>query len=89
MKKKRLKRLKKERERRDASFRTWKRERKEFAQRCKDGHSPEAGELANFMDSLTPDGHDKNGKKVSFIEKGKDILGSGSGLAGKAIRISK
>lgn len=89
MKKERLKRLKKERRRKGATIRTWKKERAEFAQKCKDGRSPEGGELANFMDGLTPAGYDKNGKKVSFVERGKDILGSSERIGGKVVRISK
>lgn len=77
MKKNRLARLKEERERRGAAFRKWKREREEFAQRCKDGYSPEGGELANFIDGLTPRGFDKAGRKTSFVERGKCVFVGG------------
>jgi len=84
--KERLRRLKKEKESRarGASFRKWKKERAEFTQKCREGYSPEAGELANMIDGLTPDGYNKNGKKVSFVERGW----SGSGPAEKVTRLS-
>jgi len=55
-----------------AAARKWKLKRTEFVARCKTaGYSPEGGELANFWDGLTPDGYNKEGKKVGFIEKGR------------------
>jgi hypothetical protein len=32
-----------------------------------------AGELANVLDNLTPDGYDREGRKVSFIERGESM----------------
>jgi len=42
-----------------------------------------AGELANMIDGLTPDGHDKRGRKVSFVETGRPARrGLSDGLRG-------
>jgi len=32
-----------------------------------------AGEIANVLEGLTPDGHDAQGRKVSFVETGKSL----------------
>lgn len=34
-----------------------------------------AGELANLFDGLTPDGCNKEGVKVSFVERGESLTG--------------
>lgn len=52
----------------------YERKRREFAARCAAGYEPSAGELANMLENLTPDGFDKLGRKVSFIERGTGIF---------------
>ncbi|MBA7614373.1 hypothetical protein ES703_21637 [subsurface metagenome] len=39
------------------------------------GLNAPAGEIANIIDGLTPDGFDKKGNKVSFVERGKSFTG--------------
>lgn len=75
----------------EKSPKLWKRKREAWIKYYAEhpGLDAPAGEVVNMLDELTPDGCDKNGKKVSFVERGKDVLGSGSGIAGKAVRISK
>lgn len=38
-------------------------------------HGLSAGELANLFDGLTPDGCNKEGVKVSFVERGESLTG--------------
>jgi hypothetical protein len=35
-----------------------------------------------MLEGLTPDGYDREGRKVSFVETGKPFRGSGRGLSG-------
>jgi len=49
--------------------------RREFSERISRGYSPSTGELANFIEGLTADGYDRNGRKVTFIEKGANVFG--------------
>ena len=39
------------------------------------GLNAPAGEIVNIIDGLTPDGYDKKGNKVSFVEKEKPFTG--------------
>lgn len=39
------------------------------------GLNAPVGEIANIIDGLTPDGFDKKGNKVSFVETGKPFTG--------------
>ena len=52
----------------------WRRKRAEFAQRCREGYSPIAGEIRNFVEGYTPDGFDKQGRRVSFVERGESVF---------------
>lgn len=54
---------------------SWKEKRERWAKRYKEhpGIDAPAGELANMIDGLTPDGYDKQGRKVSFVERGEDL----------------
>jgi hypothetical protein len=58
----------------------FERKRREFADRIMKGYSPSTGELANYIEGLTHDGYDRQGRKVSFIERGESIFGRRSGL---------
>jgi hypothetical protein len=58
----------------ETSFATWQRKRKEFQEFCLRGYESSVGELANMIDGLTPDGFDKSGKKVSFVEEGRSLF---------------
>lgn len=50
----------------------WREKRERWTKYCTEnpGYDAPAGELANILDGLTPDGYDKTGKKVSFVERG-------------------
>lgn len=78
--KEKLEKLKRARESRSGSLKEWEKKRTEFVERCRKGESPEGGELVNFLEGLTPDGYDRKGRKVSFIERGSQE---------KTIRLSK
>jgi hypothetical protein len=54
---------------------TWKAERSAWSERCLKGYSPPAGEIANVAEGLTPGGKDKQGRQVSFVERGTSIWG--------------
>jgi len=56
---------------------SWEEKRKDWIKRYSEnpGLNASAGEIANIIDGLTPDGYDKKGKKVSFIERGKSFTG--------------
>ena len=43
-----------------------------------------AGELANMLEGLTPDGFDRMGRKVSFAEHGEPLYRSG--ISGPVLR---
>jgi hypothetical protein len=62
------------RERKRAEQTEFERKRREFSERVREGYSPSAGELANILDGLTPDGYDKFGRKVSFVERDKPFF---------------
>jgi len=53
---------------------TWQRERRQAAR----SKNLSAGQVANLLDGLTPDGCDRNGRKVSFVESDKAAFGSSS-----------
>ena len=55
----------------------YSRKRREFGDLLMKGYEPPGGELVNFLEGLTPDGYDKLGRKVSFVERGS-IFGSGA-----------
>jgi len=82
----RLKREKASRASKTSSIK-WKLAREKFAQMCKEGYEPAPGELANMIDGLTPDGYDKRGVKVSFIERG--VKKTGKRISTKPVIISK
>ena len=85
-----LKKAKKEKKSRTTAFEEWKQKRIAFSKRCAKGYSPEAGELANFMEGLTPDGYNIKGKKVNFIERGEGLFPESKRISSmKKIRISK
>jgi len=56
---------------------SWEEKRKDWI-KCY-SENPElnapAGEIVNIIDGLTPDGYDKKGNKVSFVERGKSFTG--------------
>ena len=72
-----------------AGFQRWEKEREEFTVRLKKGHSPKDGELINFMEGLTPGGMDRNGRQVSFVEKGRSLAGEDGRIGERGPRISK
>lgn len=51
--------------------RSWMEKRAHWIKRYKEHpeYDVPAGELANMIDGLTPDGYDRTGKKVSFVER--------------------
>ena len=55
----------------------WRAKRTEWHRRYmgNPGLEPPAGELANILDGLDPDGYDKQGKHRSFVETGKEVFG--------------
>ena len=57
-----------------AALLSWAKKRREFKQACSKGYSPSDGELVNMIDELTPDGYDKQGRKVSFVEDGRQFF---------------
>jgi len=77
MSKEKLKDLIKEllREKNAAGLTEWEKKRREFSSRCAQGYSPESGEICNVLDGLTPDGYNKHGVKVSFVEHGTPVFG--------------
>ncbi len=48
----------------------WREKRSRWVKHCTEnpGYDAPAGELANMIDGLTPDGYNKKGRKVSFVE---------------------
>jgi len=58
----------------DLALLSWQRKRKEFQERCLKGYEPVTGEALNMLEGLTPDGYDRNGKKIGFIETGSSIF---------------
>jgi len=55
----------------------WKRKRKAWFKHYSEHPTSEApaGEIVNILEGLTPDGYDKQGRKVSFVEQGKPVIG--------------
>lgn len=55
------------------SSKSWKEKREHWSKHYKEhpGFEAPAGELANMIDGLTPDGYDKKGRKLSFVERGR------------------
>ena len=52
----------------------WKKKREAWTSQSSRGlYEPLAGEIANMLEGLTPDGYDRNGRKVSFVEIGKPL----------------
>ena len=62
-----------------AGLTDFERKRREFADLCAKGYSPSAGELCNYADGLSPDGYNRHGVKVGFVERGTDVFGRGKG----------
>jgi len=56
---------------------SWEEKRKDWIKHYSEnpGLSAPAGEIVNIIDGLTPDGYDKKGNKVSFVEKEKPFTG--------------
>ena len=57
-----------------AALLAWTKQREEFRQAVLRGYEPMDGELANVIDGLTPDGVDRQGRKVSFVEYGRQFF---------------
>lgn len=70
---------------------SWKKKRDRWTKYYSEHSDLEApaGELANMIDGLTPDGYDKEGRKVSFIEQGEDLIESPRISSGRPIYINK
>ena len=62
-------------EKKAAAETEFERKRREFAALCAKGYSPSSGELCNVLEGLTPDGYNKHGVKVGFVERGTPVWG--------------
>lgn len=62
---------------------SWEEKRKDWLEKYKKnlGLEAPAGEIANMIDGLSPDGYDKKGRRASFVERGKSFTGS-QGISG-------
>lgn len=70
---------------------SWKEKRERWAKYYSEhpGLDAPAGEIANMIDGLTPEGHDKKGRKVSFVESGRDLTGRSSRISSRPFLIGK
>jgi len=88
--KSRLRELKEERRRRLAAARADKAAEEWAAARAKaNPDTLSAGELANMIEGLTPDGRDRQGRRVSFAERGVAALGDQRRISTPPERISQ
>lgn len=70
---------------------SWKKKRARWSKYYKEHPELEApaGELANMIDGLTPDGYDRKGRKVSFVERGESLTESSRLSSGRPIYIGR
>jgi len=70
---------------------SWKRKRQAWIKHYSEHPDFEApaGEIANILDGLDPEGYDKSGRKVSFIERGKELTSRSSGISSRPVYIGK
>jgi hypothetical protein len=66
------------REKKTVGLSEYQRKRLAFAELCRAGYQPSAGEIANLLDGLTADGFDRLGCKVSFVERGESVFAAGT-----------